>query len=224
MFLTFLQRFIDYRDALVSKKGKSEQETHVLSCVNILLSTLSTDYRGTIASINKLTSHNEITFDLLYALLVPRSIFVARCAITGLPRLFKLESFTRTQVDGRSVYQLMCESVDLIDRPVSHTVGVGKVQTTILLRHFKGTAKIDSLDAFPIQYHADEAKLRESIIKRGNKWVSLIGVHHMQYDGLAAVKCDDKAIKHNVRCIRIVLRKFLKNSSFSTGEEQNHGG
>ena len=224
MFLTFLQRFIDYRDALVSKKGKSEQETHVLSCVNILLSTLSTDYCGTIATIKRLTSHNEITFNLLYALFVPRSLLVARCAVTGLPRLFKLVSFTKAAIDGRSAYHLVCESVDLVDRPVSHTVGVGRVQTTILLKYFKGTAKIDSLDAFPIQYHTDEAKLRESVIKRGNKWVSLIGVHHMQYDGLAAVKCDDKAIKHNVRCIRIVLRMFLKNSSFSTGEEQNHGG
>jgi hypothetical protein len=32
--------------------------------------------------------HNEITFDLLYTILVPCTLIVARCAVTGLERLF----------------------------------------------------------------------------------------------------------------------------------------
>jgi hypothetical protein len=47
-----------------------------------------------------LTFHRNITFDLLYAILVPRSLIVAHCAITGLLLLFKLKSFTNTLIDG----------------------------------------------------------------------------------------------------------------------------
>lgn len=196
MFLTFLQEFTDYRDALQAKKPKLDQDTHVLESVNLLLSSLSTDYRTTIAKINRLTSHSEITFDHLYAILVPRTLFVTRCAITGLPRLFKLTAFQRTAMDGKPVYQLSCESVDVVDRSTSQTVG--RIQTTILLRYFKGTMNIQSLEAYPIKYHPDERKLRETLLQRGKKWFGLIGVHHKQFDGVAALKAGDKLLKHNV--------------------------
>lgn len=123
---------------------------------------------------------------------------VVRCAITGLPRLLKLTSWQRLCMDGRTVYQLEMESVDLVHRSMSHSVVVGKVQTTVLLRSVRGTVRIDSLDAYPIKFHPDEKELRETIAKRGKKWVSLIGVHHKQFDGIAAVKCGDQLLRHNV--------------------------
>lgn len=123
---------------------------------------------------------------------------VARCAITGLPRLFELTSWQRVCIEGRTAYQLFMENVDLVDRPQTHSVAVGKVQTVVLLRPVRGTVKIDTLDAYPIKFHPDEKGLRETIIKRGKKWVSLIGVHHRQFDGVAAVKHCDTLVRHNV--------------------------
>ena len=217
IFITFLHPFTQYRDSLLSKNHLSTQESHILPTVSTLLSTLSTDYHSTLTTITNLTTHHEITFDLLYAILPPRSLIVAHCAITGLPLLFTLQSFTNTLIDGRPAYQLTCESVDLVDRPP----GFGKVQTTILLSHFNGTVRIDTLDAYPVQYHADEAGLREEIIRRGRKWVRLVGVHHAQYDGVAAVKHRNKRIRRRVCCCQVFPRTFLKNLMFSSGEGQN---
>ncbi|KAJ6543189.1 hypothetical protein B0H10DRAFT_2244584 [Mycena sp. CBHHK59/15] len=115
----------------------------------------------------------------------------------GLLCLFKLTSFTRTSVEGIPVYQLMLEGIDLVDRPMTQTVVVGRVTTCIYLRYFKGAVHIDSLDAFPLKFHSAEAQLHEMITKRGQKWVELIGVHHMQYSGIAALKCGDKLLRHN---------------------------
>jgi hypothetical protein len=168
-----------------------------LASVDVLLEWLHTDYRTTIATIKNLTSHGEIKFDLLYALLVPRSIFIAQCAATGEPRALKLTSFSRSALDGLPVYQLMCENVDLIDRPMTNTVGVGRVQSIINLSYFKGTTKITSLDAFPIEYHPDR-ELGRALIERGRKWLSLVGIHHKEYNGVAALKCEDKILKHHV--------------------------
>ncbi|KAJ7911925.1 hypothetical protein B0H13DRAFT_2232606 [Mycena leptocephala] len=199
IFLTWLQSFTEYRDALAAKKRRTEQETHVLSSVNLLLSFLTTDYRNTIASIERLTSHGEITFDLLYAILVPRTLVVARCAVTGLERLFQLQSFTRTAVEGVPVYQLALEGVDLVDRPLTQTVKVGRVATCVYIPYFKGAVRIDSLDAFPLRFHANEKALREEVGRRGQKWVELIGVHHMQYSGIAALRVMGKLMRHNVK-------------------------
>ncbi|KAF8797499.1 P-loop containing nucleoside triphosphate hydrolase protein [Phlegmacium glaucopus] len=199
VFITFHHLFLEYAENLQAQKRRSEEDTHILNSVNLLTSTIASDYCVTLATINRLVSHSEITFDLIHAILIPRSIMVARCVITGLPRLFRLTDWKRTCIDGMSVYQLNMESVDLVDRPMTHSVVVGKVQTVVFLRFVSGTVKIDSLDAYPLKYHPDEKGLREMITERGKKWVSLIGVHHKQFDGIAAVKCGNTLSKHNVR-------------------------
>jgi hypothetical protein len=175
----------------------------MLTSVNLLTSTIASDYSRTLTKLERLTSHGEIAPDLFYAILIPRSLMVARCAITGLPRIFKLTSWVRTQMDGKPMFQLNMESVDLVDRPLTHSVVVGRVQTIVHICPM-GTVKIDSLDAYPLKFHADPEGLKESIMKRGKKWVSLIGVHHKQFDGLAALKAGEKLIKHNV-CILLFL-------------------
>ncbi|KAF7333884.1 AAA domain-containing protein [Mycena sanguinolenta] len=102
----------EYRNTLVARKHRTGQETHVLSSVN-LLSFLATDYRTTIATIDRLIAHNEITFDLLYTILGPCTLIVARCAVTGLEHLFQPQFFTCTTIEDVSVYQLGLEGVAL---------------------------------------------------------------------------------------------------------------
>ena len=103
------------------------------------------------------------------------------------------------------MYQLQMESVDLVDRTATRSVVVGKIQTVVLLRPVRGTVKIDSLDAYPIKFHPNEAELRDTIMKRGKKWVSLIGVHHRQYDGIAAVKGCGSLLRHNVGLFQFLM-------------------
>jgi hypothetical protein len=88
----------------------------------------------------------------------------------------------------------------MIDRPMTNTVGVGRVQTIVNITYFKGTTRITSLNAFPIQYHPNK-DLRNALIKRGRKWRSLTGIHHKQYKGTSALQCGDKILKHNVSAL-----------------------
>jgi len=210
LFVTFLPAFLTYRDELAAKKDKSEEEGYILASVDVLLDWLHTDYRSTISTIKNLLAHGEIKWELLHAILLPRSIFVAKCAVTGEPRAFKLVSVTRTALDGLPVYQLACESVDLVDRPMTNSVGIGMVQTIINLSYFKGTVKISSLDAFPIKYHPAAEELKKSLIKRGSKWLGLTDIHHKQYKGLAALQCGDKILKHNINSRIMIDRGSFK--------------
>ncbi|KAF7296934.1 AAA domain-containing protein [Mycena indigotica] len=212
-FLTWYQSFIEYRDALAARKARTEQETNIMSSVTTLLSFLATDFRSTLAQISRLTAHNEITFDLLYAILVPRTLIVARCAVTGLERLFRLESFTRTAVEGCPVYALSLEAVDLVDRPLTQSVGVGRVQASIFIPFFKGAARIDTLDAYPLRFHPNQNQLVETVKQRGQKWVGLLGIHHQEYDGIAAVKMLNRVVRHQVKGRIMVDRgTFQKNN------------
>ncbi|SJL04222.1 uncharacterized protein ARMOST_07583 [Armillaria ostoyae] len=166
VFLTYLDEFKEYRDHLASKKPQTQLDSYVLSSVDLLLSSIHSDYQNTICTINKLKYHGEITWDLLYSILVPCSILITHCAITGMPRLFRLESAVSTNVEATRCHRLSCVSMDLVDRPLTQTVGVSKVTTQILIKKFKGAMKIDSLDAYPIRFHPDSAKLKEMVKER----------------------------------------------------------
>jgi len=170
-----------------------------MESVGVLIEYLRRDYRQTIASIVNLTSHGEITFDLLYAIMVPRSTVVTHCPITGELRALQLVSATKIPTPAGFLYNLICEGIDSDDSEDPNAVGFFRTQSRILLPDFDGTVKITSLDAYPIQFHPREAELRHSLVSRGRKWSALVGIHHMDYNGTAAFKCQGKVVNNNVR-------------------------
>ncbi|KAK7030336.1 hypothetical protein VNI00_014193 [Paramarasmius palmivorus] len=221
IFLTFLDEFTEYRDKLEAVIERTAVQKHVLSSVSFLLSFLHADYQTTIRLIKQHKAHRETTFDHLYALLVPHSLLVARCSITGQPRVFELMSWTRAMVGNSLNYQLMCESVDLVDNQVSGTVGVSRVQANFLIKFFWGTIPVEELDVYPLKYHADPEGVRECVVKRGKKWVDLIGIHHKEFDGIAAFKknmCGTlrHVVKGRIMIDRVSFKRFNANYRFPT--------
>ncbi|KAJ7934587.1 P-loop containing nucleoside triphosphate hydrolase protein [Mycena leptocephala] len=194
-FLPYLPRFMEYRDVLASKKERSVLDERVMSSANLLITFLLAEYGSNIATIERLITQGEITFDLLYAIFIPKTLVVARCSITGLERLFCLRYCTRRLIDGVPVCELELEGVDFIDH-ANGGVAIGRVCTLRTIEHFTGTTLINSLAVFPLTFHACEAQLRETILQRGQKWVDLIGVHHMEYSGIAVLYAQDSPSRH----------------------------
>lgn len=64
--------------------------------------------------------------------------------------------------------------------------------------HFRGARKITSLGCYPLKYHKNEAQLREELIERGKKFVSLSGVHYKSHQGMAYYKKRKSIIKVNI--------------------------
>ncbi len=248
--LAFFPQFEQYEKTLLTK-ARTPEENRVSTSVGVLLDYLRKDYRGTLARIANLTAHGEITFDLLYAILVPRSVVVTECPVTGEPRALQILSATKVQNDICTYYSILCESVDsteegahpgrrnVNDQPNGTSTvpdrlaflrasrkskrlaapptdgnqstttsaalkgpSFGRVQSKIIIFGFKGTQKINSLEAYPIKYHSDPEGLKTMLLERGRKWASLKGIHHMHYDGTAAVSASvggrKKLLKYNV--------------------------
>ncbi|KIP07742.1 hypothetical protein PHLGIDRAFT_117812, partial [Phlebiopsis gigantea 11061_1 CR5-6] len=213
MLLTFLPLFEEYCDQL-QKKEMTLEEGHKMSSAGVLIDYLRRDYRSTLGTLARMTTHGEISFDLLHAVFVPRTILITACPTTGEPRAVQLVSASKViSNSGRGLYCLTCESVDEDDGDdVLQFVGggmaaseraFGRVSHQIVIPQFGGTVKICELDAYPIKYHPNEAALKEALIARGRKWAHYRGIHHVQYDGRAvAYKMEitggRRRVKYNV--------------------------
>jgi len=210
LLLSFLPSFETYRSNLKTKANASEEDGYVIASLDVLIEYLRRDYRQTIASIENLTSHGEITFDLLYAVMVPRSTVITHCPVTGELRALELISFTKIPTPSGFLCNLICEGIDAEDSEDSNSITFYRTQSRILLPDFDGTVKITSLDAYPIQYHPQEAELRRSLIARGLKWSKLTGIHHMSYKGTAGFKCQGKIVKYNLNSRVMIDRSNFK--------------
>ena len=113
MLITFFPKLESYERKLADKQIRTEEEEAVLASVGVLLDYMRKNYRQTLARIDSLLSHSEITFDLMYAILIPGTVFVYPCSVTRELRAMRLEA-GRLGVDqcGRPCYQLLLEGID----------------------------------------------------------------------------------------------------------------
>ncbi|KAJ7121717.1 P-loop containing nucleoside triphosphate hydrolase protein [Mycena epipterygia] len=150
----------------------------MLASVNVLLEFLAADYRSTIKTIERLTAQGEITFELLYATLVPRTLIVARCAVTGLERLFQLQPLPGQAFgDGALVHSqanAMTENADLSpeDLLLTPTVVYGFSLSDKLWLEF------DVTKVAPVAWNADAFANLVLPADRKTLLRSLVEAHH----------------------------------------------
>ncbi|KAI0366558.1 P-loop containing nucleoside triphosphate hydrolase protein [Pilatotrama ljubarskyi] len=214
LLLAFFSKFEEYEKQLRAKT-RTQHDDYVLTTLGVLLNYLRKDYSATLAKIANLTSHGEITFELLYAILIPRTIIVTECPVTGETRALQLRAArTMNFGSGKShcVWRLLCESIDSLEEAIhgrnvnadapssaprtSATQRIpaigektyGRVESIIYIEPFSGTKKINTLAAYPLKYSTDPQALENMLLERGRKWASLKGVHHVHYQGTAGFR------------------------------------
>ncbi|KAI9756265.1 MAG: hypothetical protein M4579_003932 [Chaenotheca gracillima] len=106
--------------------------------------------------------------------------------------LFKPGEIVYTEKDGEPVC-FMLNQVDaargLFERSWKLTcIGTqydgerfGKANDVLKIGQFEGTREITSLNVFPLKWHPDANKVKQRLLERGKRFISLQGTHHMQY-------------------------------------------
>ncbi|KAI9068195.1 P-loop containing nucleoside triphosphate hydrolase protein [Trametes sanguinea] len=165
--------------------------------LHVLLKFMRDNYGATLSEIESLKARGETTFSLAYAFLVPGSIVVSRCEVTDRIRAYRLQQITK--LAGR--YSLLLSSLEAATLPAEDAprhvarngsggqeysrLPFGMHSHTEGLESFKGVKKINALRVYPLQFAANPEALRSALVRRGRKWASLHGVHHVQYEGVA---------------------------------------
>ena len=181
-----------------------------------LIDWLASEYAETLETLDSLLAHSEITFNLIWALFVPRkTVLYMSCPTTSEPRAVRLVhaekcqkadvgaptaafdmsglslSFDSSNPDDNSkfLYRLVVEYVEVDVGAKSAQYGYAGLGAVIDVPGFVGAKKISSLGVYPIKYYAGPGGLeglKERLVTRGKKWLSLSGsVYHRAYKGLA---------------------------------------
>ncbi|KAI0372575.1 hypothetical protein BV20DRAFT_80248 [Pilatotrama ljubarskyi] len=208
--LAYLPQFEQYAERL-KRDGYGTGREDTVKAVGALTTYLRKEHSAMLNEVAELTSRGEITFDTLFAIFVPQTILVTKCAITGEWQALKLRSAAKVQTPSTDVYDLLCKSIDVDDSPhcacctlrgtsssnpspgaksqnavVGDATVFARVQRRILIPRFNGAVRISALAAFPPKYHPDAGRLEASLIARGRRWLALQGIHYVLYHGVAA--------------------------------------
>lgn len=75
----------------------------------------------------------------------------------------------------------------------------GETSIELAILKFRGTKRIDSLDAFPLKYHPNKSQVKADLVDCGRKFASLRGIRHRQYQGDAFYMRKGQPIKAPVK-------------------------
>ena len=61
------------------------------------------------------------------------------------------------------------------------------IHEDVRISHYDGYKPLRELKIFPLEYHQQQESIKATLLQRGEKYVSLRGIHHCSYEGLADI-------------------------------------
>ncbi|EEH40126.2 hypothetical protein PAAG_08975 [Paracoccidioides lutzii Pb01] len=110
--------------------------------------------------LNSLLDHQEITFELLWAMFKPNELIFMVDPCSEQPRCFVYDSGDHFEIEYRSLDY---------DGKV-----FGEVTTVLQIPKFRSARKISDLGAFPLKFHNRKAKIEVELSERGRKFKGLM--------------------------------------------------
>ncbi|KAH8759552.1 hypothetical protein F5882DRAFT_453760 [Hyaloscypha sp. PMI_1271] len=143
------------------RSNNAALDDSTLRHLDLLLDFIKNTYGSTTERLTALLEKREITYDLLWAFFKPNTVVYTTCVGTGKPRCVKYDfGEERKQMGGVDYFHIGCHYLD------SDGKVFGEVSTALGIEKF-------------------QKETRAYLDKCGRKFLSLMSVHHCQYQGMA---------------------------------------
>jgi len=187
VLFTFLPELQAYFDSATEVEAQSIQQ------LGELLKFLKDWYSSAIETLAALLGHGEITYDLLWALFKPSSQVYTIDQDSEQPKCLIVDFGDPQERKGQKFFEMYCRYLAYDGK------FFGEAQTILKVSEFRGARKISALEVFPLHYAKDAANIKEDLVARGRKFLTLMGTVHCEYKGLAFYKVQGKAVKINLK-------------------------
>lgn len=161
--------------------------------VGLLVDYIEEAYADTAKSLRSLLGSGEITYDLLWVLFKPNEPVFTTCHGTHKPCCIKFDfGEEKTTNSGSRYWNIECRYLGYDGKEF------GSVPIELQIPKFRGTKRINLLEAFPLQYHPSRTDMRAELVRNGRKFARLIGSHYCQYKGTAFYMDKGQPVEFNV--------------------------
>jgi hypothetical protein len=177
-----------YRHELEQYAETSEDED-IKEHVGFMLNYMGRAMRKELNSWKAMMERNQRTpglaFDDLWMAFRPGDLLYLRDNGLQAPILMRLRKFEMTRVKGsHATSEYWTFHCDMMDCDGDNVLSMATATT---IHKYQGYRALDTLEAFPLKYHKDEAQVRKNLLQRGKRWLALTGKHHRSYAGTAGM-------------------------------------
>jgi hypothetical protein len=174
--------------------------------LELLIDYIKIAYEDATQHLESLLQSHQITYDLLWALFRPNTMVYTKCPGTHSPRCVRYESGEEARTESGSKYWRMeCRYLDFDGSDF------GEAATELRIPKFRGVRQIDSLAAFPIEYHPNATAVKADLFECGRKFVRWMGTHHRYYKGQAFFMHKGKPVGVSVDSRIMIDAAFFQN-------------
>ena len=184
------------------------QDAVELKHLSLLADFIKSKYASTTDRLIPLLKNGEVIYELLWALFKPNTIIYTSCLDTEKSLCFRFDmGEEKTTATGITYFHMECRYLD------SDGAVFGEVSVALGIAKFAGVKRIVTLAAFPLAYHPRRSEIKTSLVERGRRFVSLLGVHHLQYCGNAFFTEKGEVVKVPIKGRIIVDAAFFRENN-----------
>ena len=185
-FQPFIHRWKNLLEAI-----ESEQDLETRAHLELFHRVLEAELRDDLKARDDFIFNGVITYSTIWMIFEPgTTVFAVKDGQYCAAR-FDTGHYQETRCGKR--YALACQIVDWD----GEAFGLGGTQFHVW--EFEGTTKITNLSAYPLEYHPNLIKVKETLIQRGKTFEELSGYHYKNYQGIAIGEGPWGPVKYNVR-------------------------
>lgn len=122
-----------------------------------------------------------LEFGYLWMAYKPGALLYHRDA-RGIEEVHRLASITRDkEIDEARAWHLKLEEIECDGSDFVRTTHHCQIQ------HYDGFKPLQELSYFPLHHHPEKDRIQRELVARGRRYVSLLGIHHLEYRGSASL-------------------------------------
>jgi hypothetical protein len=177
----FFHSCFGLRGRLAEEQSKDAPEDALIDDLKTALQYIEEDHTKNITDFTRLTAHQQITYDLLWALFAPNTLLYHYHHDTEQVQILLARRLNYSQRKNRSLYAYI--ECDVISDDGT-SFGLAR-DNSLEIDKFSGACKIQVLPVYPLIYHPDQDAIREHAIKRGKKFAAMNWPSYREISGVA---------------------------------------
>ena len=180
LFEPLIHRWPALREAISTlesqKDGLDNELTARLEHTKLLDEVMRKEFSEIEETMNDMKLHSVITYEHLWTIFEPGTLVYA--SIDNQDRALRLQKSRYGQdADQNDCFWLTCSYVDFDGQKF------GTQQLNIKIPQFEGAQGIQTVRAYPLEFHESPEELKAKLIIRGGKVEDLAGTHYCNYNG-----------------------------------------